>query len=287
MQPFHVSMEGLEDAIICRDDEDYDVLVKYIAICSRRKNVIIIIYAVVSNHCHVAVLAVSQADADSYGLELKRVYSQWFQAKYKESGILRGTDVKAICLDNDWYVRNALAYIPRNSLDNGCPVQKYQWSGYKAMFYGESSFPGSRKVSSLNKRETGTIMHTRDKLNNVCWLLDADNRLIPASFCDTSYLEQVFNNDPAFWLKTIGGVNSAEMEEKLVLSPRRILPDSDFLKEVTDVCNRWFSQGLSSLTEEKKKRLLPYIWRTRKTTVNQLARVFGMSRDEVRRAIGK
>ena len=69
VQPFHVSMEGLEDAIICRDDEDYDVLVKYIAICSRRKNVIIIIYAVVSNHCHVAVLAMSQADADSYGLE--------------------------------------------------------------------------------------------------------------------------------------------------------------------------------------------------------------------------
>ena len=285
VQPFHVSMKGLEKVVLCRDEEDYGVMVKYTAICARRKNVLIIIYAVVSNHCHVAVLAQFQKDANAFAQELKRVYAQWFSAKYQESGILRGVDVKAVCLDNDWHVRNALAYIPRNALDNGCPVHKYQWSGYKAMFSGETAYPGSRRVAALTKRELGSVMHTRDKLSDVPWLLDKNNQLIPGSICDKEYLEQVFHHDPAFWLKTIGALNSAEMEEKLVEAPRRMLPDSEFYKVVADTADRWFSQGIPDLPLEKKLRLVPFLWRSRKTTVNQLARALGLDRDLVKKAL--
>lgn len=285
VQPFHVSLEGLEKAILCRDADDYDVMVKYIAICARRKNVIVIIYAAASNHCHAAVLAQFQQEADAYAQELKRMYSQWFTAKYNEPRTLRKTDAKAICLDNDWYVRNALAYIPRNALDNGCSVQRYPWSGYRAMFSGETAFPGSRRVAALTKRETGATMHTRDRLTDVPWLLDEQNRLIPSSFCDVAYLEQAFNHEPAFWLKTIGALNPAEMEEKLVDAPRRMLPDSEFYKVAADTVKRWFNMEISELTAEKQRRIIPYLWRTRKTTVNQLARTFGISRDEVRAAL--
>ena len=76
--PYHVSFEGLEKNIICRDDEDCDILVKTLAICARRKNVIIIIYAVVSNHAHVAVLAKTYEDADAFAKEVKRTYSLLF-----------------------------------------------------------------------------------------------------------------------------------------------------------------------------------------------------------------
>ena len=50
LYPFHISMEGLETAILCRDDMDYDAMVKILCIAARRKNVIVVIYAVVSNH---------------------------------------------------------------------------------------------------------------------------------------------------------------------------------------------------------------------------------------------
>jgi REP element-mobilizing transposase RayT len=282
--PFHVCIKGAETAVHCRNDEDYDVYVKYIALCARRKNVLVIIYAVVSNHCHVAVLAARQADADAFAQELKKMYAQWFRAKYNESKILHRTDAQAILLDNDWYVRNALAYIPRNALDNGCSVQDYLWSGFRAMFKGGTK-PEGRRVASLTKRETGSIMHTRDCLKDVPWLLDEKDRLIPDSFCDTAYLEEVFNEDPAFWLKTIGAVNPAEMDEKLIEGPRRMLPDAEFMKIVTDTVLRWFSQELSSLPKEKKVRIIPYLWRTRKTTAKQLARVMGMPREEVEKAV--
>ena len=76
------------------------------------------------------------------------------------------------------------------------------------------------------------------------------------------------------------------MEEKLVDGPRRMLPDSEFHKIVADTVQRWFSQDLSILPKEKKVRVVPYLWRTRKTTVNQLARVMGMPREDVARILG-
>ncbi|MBR5924672.1 MAG: transposase [Bacteroidales bacterium] len=184
--PFHVSLEGLESCILCRDDEDYDAMVKIITIAARRKNVIIIIYAVISNHCHVAVLAATQEDADSFGDEIKKVYSMWFSSKYKERGKLKDVDVKALFLDNNWYTRNALAYVPRNALDNGCNVNEYEWSGYRAMFNTRKSSFGCRKVSQLSKREKRTLMHTGDDLSDVPWLLDNRGRLVPDSICDIS-----------------------------------------------------------------------------------------------------
>ena len=128
-------------------------------------------------------------------------------------------------------------------------------------------------------------MHTGDSLIDVPWKLDEDGHLVPDTFCDTEYLEESFNHDPAFFLKTIGSLNPAEMEEKLVDGPRRMLPDSEFFKIVEDTAQRWFNCAISDLTKEKKYRLLPYLWRSRKTTVNQLARALEMSRDEIQSAL--
>ena len=286
VQPFHMSFKGLEKAVLCRDDEDYGVMVKYIAVCSLRKNVIVVIYAVVSNHAHAAILAKKQQDADSFAQELKRVYSMWFSRKYRENSILRGTDAKALPLENDRHVRNALAYVPRNAQDNGYAPHDYKWSGFRAMFKNGSKPSGFRNVAFMTKRERESIMHTGDSLKKVSWTLDDAGDIVPESFCDTGYLEQVFNHDSSFFYKAIGSVNSAEMTELLVDAPRRMLPDSEFYKIAADTCATWFSQELSSVPKSKKCRLIPFLWRTRKTTVAQLARVFGMGREEVCEVLG-
>ena len=284
VQPYHVSMEGQEMTVLCRDDEDYDVMVKIICVCARRKNVIVIIYAVVSNHSHVAILAICQDDADSFSEEIKRMYSMWFSRKYGRSGIMKKVDVKAIFIDSDWYARNALAYVPRNALDNGCNVDEYPWSGYRAMFSGES--PIGLPVTSLSKEMKRDIMHSGDKLTDVTWVVDKDGRLIPKSFCDYNYLEQAFEHDQAFFLKTIGGQNSAEMRYRLIEAPRNRLTDNEFLKIVEETSQRWFSSNIDQISIERKTRIIPYLFRTLKTTVPQLSRVFGLPREVVSRIIG-
>ncbi|MBP3269798.1 MAG: hypothetical protein J6L98_03870 [Bacteroidales bacterium] len=288
VQPYHVSMEGQETVVLCRDDEDYDAMVKVICVCAKRKNVIVIIYAVVSNHSHVAILAICQDDADAFSEEIKRMYSMWFSKKYGRTGIMRKVDVKALFLDSDWYTRNALAYVPRNALDNGCNVDEYPWSGYRAMF--STAPPGcfsARKVAGMTKIERRAIMHTGDNLTDVPWLIDDDNRLIPKSFCDYDYLEQAFEHDQAFFLKTIGGQNSTEMRHKLIETPRHMLTDNEFLKIAEETTQRWFSSAVDNLSTERKTRIIPYLYRTIKTTVPQLSRVFGLSRDVVSHILGR
>lgn len=289
VHPFHVSMEGTKDAILFRDDKDYDAMVKIICVCARRKNVIIVIYAVVSNHCHVAILAASQAIADSYGEEIKRMASMWLNHRYCTTGIMRKVDVKALHLYSDWYLRNALAYIPRNALDNGCNVIDYQWSGFKAMFSEKSRLAGSRNrsVAALTKNEKRSLMHTADKLDDVPWMLDDDGYLIPETVCDTEYLEQAFEHDQAYFLKTIGGQNSSEMKYKLIDCPRKMQTDGEFLKIAEESVNRWFGCGIDTLSLERKTRIIPYLSRTVKTTIPQLARVFGLERAKITDILGR
>ena len=133
----------------------------------------------------------------------------------------------------------------------------------------------------MTRREHRALFHTGDDLSDVPWLVDADGCLVPESFCDTDYLEQAFNYDQVYFIRTIGEVNVAEMSQRLVDSPRTLRPDGEVLKDAMAEADRWFKTELSSLSLLQKTRLIPYFSRTRKTTVRQLARVFGLDREVV------
>lgn len=282
LQPFHVCIKGLEDALLCKDDEDYDSMVKIICVSAWRHNVIVVIYTVLSNHCHVAVLAERQEIAQAYGVEVKKVYSMWYSKRYGERGILRRIDLKALWLDTEWYVRNTLAYIPRNAIDNGCNVNEYKWTGYRAMFNREPQ-SGFRLVRNMTSREIERIMHTGENLSNVPWRVNSQNELEPASFCDTMYLEQTFSNDQTFFMKTIGSINPVEMRYNLEERPYVMLPDTELFKSVEEISQRWFNRSVDSLSMEQKTRLIPYLFHTRKTTLKQLSRVLGIPPERISR----
>ena len=285
--PYHVSLEGMTQLVLCRDDEDYDVMVKYAFLCARRKNVIVVIYVAMSNHGHATILATCQEDADAFKVEWLRAYSQYFSNKYRQRKVLRHTSAVAIYLDNDWYVRNALAYVPKNALDVGSRVEDYRWSGYRGMFCQGKAPDGFRKAAALTRREKEACFHTHDSLDGLPWIVNADGELEPASSCDHAYLESAFGNDQAFFLKTIGTVNMAEMQQKLVDNPRQRQNDVEMLKTIDALSKSWFKCPLLDLPIEKKARLLPYVFRAYRTTVSQLARCFGQSPETVAGKIGK
>jgi len=117
-------------------------------------------------------------------------------------------------------------------------------------------------------------------------MLDRDGHLVPVTCCEWQYAQEAFGNDQAFFLKTIGTVNCAEMEQKLVINHRERRPDSAFLLTVEDLANRWFQKKPFELTPEQKTRLVPYLYHCYRTSVPQLARCLRMERNEVERIIG-
>ena len=46
--PFHISLEGMESTLLCRDDEDYDQLEKCIYVSAWKGNCLVIIEIVMS-----------------------------------------------------------------------------------------------------------------------------------------------------------------------------------------------------------------------------------------------
>lgn len=280
--PFHVCIKGLEKKILLRDDEDYDTFVKMIIVCAHRHGVQVVIYGVVSNHAHACILAESLEQAKQYMERLKIMYSKYYKNKYGEEAVLRRVQSSALVLDTDRYLRNVLAYIPRNALDNGARnVSEYKWTGYRALFCGGKSSDPYLMVRNLSKREREKVMHTHDKLDDVPWVLNSCLELEPASCCNWRYLEKAFLNDQAFFLRTLGEVNSSEMKERLVDAPRMKQNDNEFLKTATDICQRWFQKNPAELPLYKKARVVPYINRMVKTTVSQLARTFELSREKI------
>ena len=215
------------------------------------------------------------------------MYSQYFSKKYRQRKVLRHTSAVALYLDSDWYLRNALAYVPKNALDALSRVEDYRWSGYRGMFCQGKTTSGFRRADTLTRREKEACFHTHDSLDGLPWILNANGELEPASTCDHAYLEAAFNHDQAFFLKTIGTVNMAEMQQKLVDNPRQRQNDTEMLKTIDSIAQGWFKCSLLDLPREKKVRLLPYVYRTFRTTIAQLARCFGLEPEEVARKVGK
>ena len=285
--PFHISLEGLESNLLCRDEEDYDAVEKYIFVTALTYGIDVIIHVVMSNHAHVSVLATSLEVTRRMANELKRRCSMFLSRKYGERNVLLGTSVDVQMLDNNWYVRNTLAYIPRNIVEIGSRIEDYPWCGYRAMFTGGKSNAGYKAVASLTRREKEGIMHTHANLGKVPWMLDRDGHLVPATCSNWQYLEAAFDHDQAFFLKTIGSLNPEEMKQKLVTNLRIWRPDSEFLLTVNDLAGRWFQNAPAELTPEQKIRLVPYIYRCYRTSVPQLARCLRMPREEVKRLTQK
>ena len=280
--PFHVSFEGMEKAILYRDDEDYDVAVKYLALAAVRSDIFIVTYIVVSNHLHCVALAENKAAIISFTEDYKRRYAMWIQRKYSEGKVLHSCDVDIQYLDSDRYLRNAMAYDIRNSLDNGAEsVLTYKWSSFRSYFCSGSFCGYAVSLGSLTARERRAVMHSGDKSIPPEWIVNQDYELEPVSFCLWEYLEGAFHGDQSFFLRTIGGVNTAEMTETLVMSHRVRQTDMELYKTIEDKATSWYGKSVYSLSSGQKAKLILYIYHSVRTTVAQLARCFGLSREYV------
>ena len=285
--PFHLSLEGLQSNLLCREEEDYDVIEKLMFVSAWTANVLVITNVVMSTHGHMAVLAPNIQQVKEMADTLKQRASMYIAQKYGEHNILLGTSADIQLLDSEWYVRNTLAYIPRNVIELGIRPEDYPWCSHRAMFADRSGHNGVRAVAYLSRREKEALFHTHADLSRVPWQLDRNGHLIPDTCVDADYLESAFSNDQAFYMKTIGTVNCAEMEQKLITNMRVWRPDSDFLPTVNEVSGRWFNKKPFELSLEQKTRLLPYLYRCYRTSVPQLARCMRMDRADVKAILRK
>ena len=79
--PFHISLEGLENNLLCRDEEDYDVVEKTLFVSAWEANCIVVIHIIMSNHGHACVLAPTWEHAYKLSESLKKRCSMFIADK--------------------------------------------------------------------------------------------------------------------------------------------------------------------------------------------------------------
>jgi hypothetical protein len=119
----------------------------------------------------------------------------------------------------------------------------------------------------------------------VPWLINSTGNLEPASTCDWQYLESAFNHDQAFFLKTIGTVNVAEMRQKLVENMRRKHTDMEMMTVVSEMADKFYSRTVPDLSPDMKAKMITYLYRSYRTSVPQLARCLQLPRDLTARLV--
>lgn len=290
VSPFHVSTEGLEDRVIFRDEEDLRVAHNLIPISAKRANVIIIADCELNTHIHSGILARSEEDACKFILGYKISVSKYLTSRYGSGMPLnsfRRTDSRPVPLLDNFHLRNALCYIPRNALDVGEKPDQYRWSSYRAMF-SKGLFPGAvHPISSMTYREKRTVFKTDGIAVDPSWMVTLDGVIEPVSYCDIEYAEGAFNNDIGFFLKIMGLVDDQQMEQELVVSPNRMKKVGELINIIDDHSRRLYSKPSCSLSFAQKIPIIKTVWRTNRTSVAQLARCFALTKKEILFALGK
>ncbi len=143
---YHVYNRGADKIDIFLDDEDrrkflWNIL-HYQCDADSKPIVAVSVYALMTNHFH---LAIQQLEQDGVSLYMKRVclsYAMYFNRKYDRSGCLFAGRFKARRIHNDAYFLHLTRYIHRNPIDivGAARLEDYQWSSYRVYIGLDKSF---------------------------------------------------------------------------------------------------------------------------------------------------
>ena len=283
---YHVCTEGLETDIIIKDKEDFEVAKNYLALSGWNIKVEIVVFCLMSNHIHVLLVAKNRDQALKFIRHFKQVYSTYLRSKYGLDRAMKG-QMESISLISDIkYLRNCIAYILRNPVSARIcnRVDEYPWSSHNAYFHIDSN-NANIPIASLKGRLRRKLLRTRMNLDNCPYCIDEKGNISTESFVRSDLVHLAFNNSGKSFLYYLGSCNDAQMEYEFVTRPLVQSNDQDLLSAVETIVAQRFKKDVSLLTTSEKCSMLKYLFFNYKSTVPQLSRILGLSRELIRKVL--
>ena len=280
---YHVCTEGLEKEVLFKDDEDFRVARNYLALSAWKNNVFVLAFCLMSNHLHIMIAAQNRAQAQKFIRHLKQLYSTYMHNRYQRVEALRGQSDSIALITDMKYFRNCVAYILRNAL---CAkicnkVEEYPWSSYLAYFREKPDCSGI-PVSTLSERSKRQMLKTRMALDGCQYRIDNQGCIIVPSFVRYDIVQLAFKRSAKLFLYHLGYCNDAQMEYEYVCKPRFLANDQDLICEAEKLAReRYSGKSLSQLTISQKSSMLKCLFFNNKSTIPQISRVLGISRELV------
>ena len=284
---YHVCTEGLETDVIVRDDEDFVVARNYLALSSWKTKVFVVAFCIMSNHVHILVGAKNRKLTLAYIRHFKQIYSTYLHNKYGLDNALKGQLESIAIISDIKYLRNCIAYILRNAVSAKIcrKVDDYPWSSYGA-YFKDGEFRKDLPLATLKGRLRKKVLRTRMNLDGCPYRIYEDGNISVESFVRIDMVHRAFNNSGKLFLYYLGCCNDSQMEYEFANRPLMTSSDCDLLSVAEGIAvKRFKGKGISMWTSSEKCSMLKHLFFNYRSTIPQLSRVMGLSRELVRKVL--
>ena len=184
---WHIYSDGTRADIPFFSDEDKNYAWNSVAICAESAGVTVLVSTVNDTHLHTLVRGEEQKV-----LLFKKVLRQRLTRRFPRVFFACNS------IGNRKEVLSKFMYVYRNCLDFYKKLPgEYPWGSGNIYFSERKPHPTSHRIGDFSFREQYRMFRTRMKLPEE-WLIDAEGRILPESFIDYEYVEELFRTVRTF-----------------------------------------------------------------------------------------
>lgn len=283
---FHTCTDGINNGVIFFCDEDYHTANKICAICAYKAGVDILCYAHMNTHSHFVICCESEDKAYAFINDFKRDYSHYLSRTRSEFKALKKIDCIPKEVTDRFYLMNCIAYVLLNPVAAHMVnyAEKYRWSSIETYFSNDSAI--SIPVCKLGTIKVRNILHTRADLSGSRICIDEDGHVIPSSFVNHRFVEQLFGSRQGLF-RSLHFTDSVKEEERY--APVKVSYSyTELVAEAINLAETLYGKRqLSFLTKEEKHGLISPLRKKTKATSRMIEKVLRLKRNEVAGILGE
>lgn len=135
---YHIITRGNQKQAIFRDQQDFNVYLKYILKYKMHYNFKIYAWCLMINHVHMVIESLLLSKV-MHGINLS--YAQYFKYKYESVGHFWQDRFKSFVVQKDRYLIDCINYIEYNPVraELVAKPEDYKWTSYKARVLGKNN----------------------------------------------------------------------------------------------------------------------------------------------------
>lgn len=279
---FHVCSKSV-DVVLFTDDLDRKTVLLYLALAAWESSVVILAYAIMSNHIHV--LLAGDVPEQFYLKFMKRLNT--YLSRHGDRSRKLPEEPTIVPVTSLIQFMNVAAYVIRNQyvVDQSVnPVSHIWCSGY--LYFNSMMKQLMRELQyapaeSLSTRKVRALTHSKESSLPPGVIKFRNDFPAPSSFVDHELVEQLFSSARQFFSIVFRNIEG-QVETALMLGETPVVPDEEMSRLMWKYCrNEWGVQGFRDLTAAQRIDLAKHMKYAYHSSNGQVARITRLPRGDV------
>lgn len=276
---FHLYSSPIDSQIIITNAFSRDLSITYMAVAAHETDVVVLAYAVMSNHFHF-ILKGSHEQCQAFFARFRNLLDVYLSRTEKitlfKTAVAGRTEITSLK-----QFRNEVAYVLRNPYVARTDINPIlcEWTSAPLYFNPKLEQKG-KPFAELTTREKRVIFRSENLSVPDDWRI-VDSHVNPASFVDYRLVESLFAHARQY-INTLLKNVEAQVEIAISHNEAPVIPDEELLPKVLKLCHELFHQeGTRALQDYQKKQLAREIRNRYHASVSQLTRHVGLTLREL------